>query len=367
MRPGATGLCRIGCAVVVLAAILAGEPVSAQRRRDDPAPTIRALMLAIYSNDVDAYNRVTLPHPLRSRLTSGGRVNESRLQQLKDDPEGLQINEARPLLFQGQSATLGANGQYPVGTTGLFVAAHYGNPMLVGLVRRPEGWRVDLRWWAAMTELAAGRESDRRGPEAAIRRLLGTMLALDRGAASRLITDPRGVELLFAGAPSQREPSGVLEATIGEMPLVEIGPGEFYQTASRRVVDGVKAADHKVLVGWDGPVEMVFVVRRAGNDWRVEPEPCTSRSSTDNSPSSSRTIAVHRATHEERCGPIRGRGCGERRVENARPAIELVLIASMGCTEHPAQTFDDGDASQAFLRRSPSTRRERLPRVLLRS
>jgi hypothetical protein len=76
-----------------------------------------------------------------------------------------------------------------------------------------------------------------------------------------------------AGAPRQREPSGVLDATVEEMPLVEIAPGEFYPLPTNHIIEGVKAADRKVLVGWFGPVEMPFALRRIGSNWRVEAEP----------------------------------------------------------------------------------------------
>ena len=57
------------------------------------------------------------------------------------------------------------------------------------------------------------------------------------------------------------------------MPLVEIGPGEFVELASGRIVEGVSAPDRKVLVGLFGPTEMGFVVRKIGAEWRVEAEP----------------------------------------------------------------------------------------------
>jgi hypothetical protein len=245
-----------------------------QSAADDPAPVIRSLVMAIYGNDVASYNEITLPHPLRSRLTTGGRVNESMLRQLKENPAGLQIKARRPLLFEGREAKIGANRQYPAGTTGLYLVAHGSGPMLVGVVRRPEGWRVDLRWWIAMTDLAAGVQAKRDTPEFAIRSLLMALLQRDRRAAGRLITDVRGaLDTVFAGAPSQREPSGVLDATAMEMPLVEIGPGEFAVTPTGRIVEGLQAADRKILVGWFGPIEMPFVMRRAGSSWRIEPEP----------------------------------------------------------------------------------------------
>ena len=81
------------------------------------------------------------------------------------------------------------------------------------------------------------------------------------------------MDLLFAGAPSQREPSGHLEALVAEMPLVEVGPGEFYEMPSRRIVEGLQRDDVKTLVGQFGSVEMPFIVHRVGNDWKVEVEP----------------------------------------------------------------------------------------------
>ncbi len=81
------------------------------------------------------------------------------------------------------------------------------------------------------------------------------------------------LDLLFAGAPRYREPSGHLDAIALEMPIVEIKPGEFYALPSGRVVEGVERDDMKLLVGLFGTVELPFVVRRFGTEWRVEPEP----------------------------------------------------------------------------------------------
>jgi hypothetical protein len=46
------------------------------------------------------------------------------------------------------------------------------------------------------------------------------------------------LDLLWTDAPRYREPSGVLEASVIEMPLVEIGAGEFVEMPSGRVVEG---------------------------------------------------------------------------------------------------------------------------------
>ena len=52
----------------------------------------------------------------------------------------------------------------------------------------------------------------------------------------------------------------------------EIERGESYPLPGH-VVEGGSTSDRKVLVGWFGPVEIPFVLRRVGSDWKVEAEP----------------------------------------------------------------------------------------------
>ena len=124
-----------------------------------------------------------------------------------------------------------------------------------------------------MLELSQG-EAPRAGtPQHAIRVLLASMLALDRSRAQQMIAPGGSLDLLWSGAPRQREPSGHLEALVGEMPLVEIKPGEFFAMPSGRIVEGVQTENRKVLVGMFGSVEMPFVVQRIRGEWKVEAEP----------------------------------------------------------------------------------------------
>jgi len=264
---------RIAICTLLVGASVSGSLLAAQRvSTDTPEPVIRSLVTAMYANDIGAYEKLTVPHPLRARLTVGGRVNESALQELKEYPGGLQIKERRPLLYKGRAAQPGDDGNYPVGTTGFYSVSHH-RPMVMKLVRTADGWKADLRWWIAMTDIASGKAPARGSPELVIRSMLHAMLALDRGAAARYLTDPRNVDILFIDAPRQREPSGVLDASVEEMPLVEIGPGEFYPMVIGPVVEGVSDPNRKVLVGLFGPIEMPFVVRRVSGEWRVEAQP----------------------------------------------------------------------------------------------
>lgn len=260
--------------VLLVVLVAAGGPqLLAQRRPGGPEAVIQRLIVAIYGNDIATYNAVTVEHPLRSRLTSGGRVNADRLARLKEDPDSLQIREIRPLMLAGKPMRADARGAAPDGTTGLYMVAHEGSPMIVPMVRQAGAWKVDIRWWIAMSEMATAKPSAADSPDRVIRSMLAAMLRLDRQRAARYLSDGRNLDLLFAGAPSYREPSGVLDATVEEMPLVEIGAGEIYPTPTNRMIEGGSTPDRRAYVGLFGPVEMPFVVRRISNAWRVDAEP----------------------------------------------------------------------------------------------
>jgi hypothetical protein len=256
-------------ALLVLSAM--GMAQSKPRERS-PEEVIRAFVRAMYANDIATYERLSIPDPRRSLLVRGGSYNETAVREIDDDPLSIQIKVKRDFRYQGKPIEAGSSGDYPVGTTVVYMVAHRGGPMMMVLARKAEGWRVDLRWWLAMTELASGREPRTGTPDHAVRALLAAMLHMDRAQARRYIM-PGDLDVLFAGAPSQREPSGHLDALVGEMPLVEVRPGEFFEMPTRRIVEGVVRADMKVLVGLYGSVEIPFVVHRVGSEWKVEVEP----------------------------------------------------------------------------------------------
>ena len=51
---------RSALALAVIACLSSSLPVSTQGGKDDPEPVIRAMVLAMYSNDVAAYDKVTV-------------------------------------------------------------------------------------------------------------------------------------------------------------------------------------------------------------------------------------------------------------------------------------------------------------------
>ena len=247
----------------------------AQDASQRPEEVIRSFYKAVYSGDRAAFERLTVPDPRRAKFLSEGSRNETALRELIDDPTSLQIKQKRPFMNRGIAIDVPANGSFPTGTTALYLTAHRRGPTMLSLSRHPDGWKVDLRWLLAMIEMATPSASDpeKGTAHSAVRGLTASLVALDRIRALRFIVPGANLDVLFAGAPRYREPSGHLDAIALEMPIVEIKPGEFYAMPSGRVVEGVQRNDMKVLVGLFGTVELPFVVRRFGSEWRVEPEP----------------------------------------------------------------------------------------------
>ena len=54
----------------------AGPVLAVQHKEGSPEAAIVALYRALYAGDLPAFERLTMPHPQRSRLTTGARRNE---------------------------------------------------------------------------------------------------------------------------------------------------------------------------------------------------------------------------------------------------------------------------------------------------
>lgn len=70
-------------------------------------------------------------------------------------------------------------------------------------------------------------------------------------------------------------PPGDLDQVLSlcaEMPIVRARSEEHLMLPSGELVSGSNAEDVLVLVGLMGPVEVPFLLKRTGNDWKVVPQ-----------------------------------------------------------------------------------------------
>jgi hypothetical protein len=254
--------------LLLAAALVAQAAVSA----DDPEPTIRAFYRALYLHDRDAFRHIVVADPRADRFIGGDAPSAEQALEIEEDAKAFNLRVSTPFQWHGAPAVPGADGRYPVGTTARYLGSFKQSLAIVTVVRQQEGWKVDLRWWHALADVGE-RPPEPGTPEHAIKGLTLALVTLDREEAANYIAPGGTIEQLFAEAPRTREPSGQLMALAMEMPLVEVGPGEFFEMPSGTVLEGKKDADTKLLVGLYGPVEIPYVVRRINGDWRVVVEP----------------------------------------------------------------------------------------------
>jgi hypothetical protein len=259
--------------VGVAAALLLAPSASAEKSSDTPEPVIRLFVRAMYSNDVAGFKRLTIPNPRIGLLTTGGRVNQDGLRELDEDPGGLQIIMKRRFEYRGMAAKPDAAGKYPTGTTAVYVVAHHRSPIVMVVQKKSDGWKVDPRWWIEMVDLGSDRGPAPGTAAYSARALIAGLISMDRNEALRYAMPGANIEMLFDGAPSHREPSGHLDALAMEMPIVELSPGEFTVLPMGTIIEGSAKPDRKVLVGLMGSVEIPFLVRLVGKEWKVEPQP----------------------------------------------------------------------------------------------
>ncbi|MGB5241091.1 MAG: hypothetical protein WBN80_10675 [Prochlorococcaceae cyanobacterium] len=264
--------------LALAAALLLQMPAQAELAAALPEQSIRGYVRAVLGADGAAYAAHTTGDPLGERRLAGAERNEELLRRLEDDPENLVIEPIRPFEFRGRPLAEQEASRLPTGAVGLYrLYFRGGNVSIVRLIRRDDGWKVDLRWGLegrADVDSTSPPELEPSGsPQAVARRLLLALLALDPIAAQSLIVSGGGEELLFLGAPSSPEPSGHLMALAMEMPLVSLQPGEFAALPDGAVAEGSSDPDRLLLLGLFGVVELPFLLRRIAGEWRAMPQP----------------------------------------------------------------------------------------------
>jgi hypothetical protein len=267
----------VAAATLVSTSVLAAQPPPRAPKvgPDSPEPVIRAFYRAVLSGDAAAFHKVIVVDPLADKFLPRDAPSPEATHEIAMASMDFSIRQTQPFRARGKDVGVDAAGHYPVGTTSRYLANFPRSLTVVTVVRKPEGWKVDLRWWEALAMLTEDGPAP-GSAEYAVKRLTAALVMLRRDEASKVIVPDGKLEVLFAGAPSAPEPSDQMISLVGEMPLVEIGPGEFVQMPSGSIVEGVNDPARKVLVGLYGPHELPFVVHRVGAEWRVAVEPYSS-------------------------------------------------------------------------------------------
>jgi hypothetical protein len=134
------------------------------------------------------------------------------------------------------------------------------------VVRTPDGWRVDLRWW-----IHAMRPPEPMHDVA--REFLYAMLTGDQDRLAELAVEPRGIEVLISG-PTPSGEAAQLAHVCQAMQLAELGLGEKFPDlvgGTDTVTEKHRAHGLRVLVGLFNGSELPFLMREVDGQWKVSP------------------------------------------------------------------------------------------------
>ena len=241
---------------------------------DDPEAVARAFLRAAYSHDAAQFSNLVFPRAAANVLLSTEPVAKERLAEIETGIASLSFKKRQPFRHLGKTIEPGPDGAYPDGTTTRYETAFEGNLSVISLTKKDGRWLVDVRWWLKLREMSLRDEKEKPDDkELLIKRFLLTLLRLNRGAVSGFLVLGADLDIVFEGAPRVPEPSDVLPSLAIEMPLIEAELEEVYPLLSGKLVKKSASGDETVMVGLFGPFEMVFLLRRVKNEWRIAPEP----------------------------------------------------------------------------------------------
>lgn len=241
--------------------LLAGGDVAAAEA------VTRSFLTAVYQNDYDLAKAWVIDAGGLASFIGEETLDSSIRERVRADIEALAID-----LAPGYEALADAEAEsLPIGAPLRFSLVYHGTPMVVSTVKTADGWRVDLRWWEAMSRLARGRPVPKRHPEMLARRFLLALMQRDEKELGRLLPDGYSTDQLY---PEGFEPpfEDQYFYLAMEMPLVELGEKDLVLSPDGGTAPALEPGSRdKLLVGFYWDVELHFRLIADGQSYRVAP------------------------------------------------------------------------------------------------
>lgn len=227
----------------------------------------RGFLTAVYQNDGSTAAQYVLSDERLAEFIGEQQLSDQEKARVASDIAELEIDLAPGYeRFESDGAA-----EMPEGAVLRFVSGYRGVPMVLSLKRAGESWRVDLRWWAAMIDLARGTLG-RNDPEFAIKNFLLALIGNDRKRLKKHL--PRGTDLEAVVPRTYEAPSiDHLYRLAAEMPVVELDRQELVLDEDGRLTEvGTLGDDRRVYSGVYGSLELVFFVVEERGSWKVLPQ-----------------------------------------------------------------------------------------------
>ena len=206
--PSTAARLAVAAAMIVSTSVLAAQqpPRAPTPGPDSPEPVIRAFYRALLLGDAAAFHKVIVVEPLADKFLPRDALSPETAHEVEMESMDFSMRQTQPFRAHGKEVGVDAAGHYPVGTTSRYLANFPKSLTVVTVVRKADGWKVDLRWWEALVMLT-GDGPEPGSAEYAVKLLTAALVTLRRDEASKVIVPDGKLEVLFAGAPSAPEPS----------------------------------------------------------------------------------------------------------------------------------------------------------------
>lgn len=232
---------------------------------------VRAFMYALYANDADEYSRRIVPEPGANALIGRQRFSTEELRQLRSEVDAMELSRDAPFTHEGRVLSGASESSLPEGAKTVFTGDFRGTPLVIPVVRAGGEWKVDVRFWLAMSRQQES-EPDESAPEMRAKEFLFYILSKQPGKLGGVSATKVDGE---AFTRANNLPAGDMDQVVSlcvEMPVVRARAGEAFRLPSGEIVRGGAQGDSLVLVGLMGTTEIPFVLVKKQGKWMVVPQ-----------------------------------------------------------------------------------------------
>jgi hypothetical protein len=236
----------------------------------DPKRVAYYALSSLVLGDRATFAKVTLPTDGTDAIVRSAPPTGGERTRIDEQLERVSMSTRLPPLFEGEPVD--DDETPPVGARIVYTTQLGSSLVPVVVVRAPEGWRVEPRYWVA-ERAQQNADIDADTPPMIVKRFMYHLMNRETGKLKALTFLPDTVEELTRNNDMAGADRGHVALLCVEMPVARARDGEVVRMPIGTRITAGSQADEVVYVGLLGSVEVPFRLRKVRNAWKVLPEP----------------------------------------------------------------------------------------------
>ena len=257
-------------AVAVLGLVLVACSVAGAQAPGDPKRVAYDALSSLVLGDRATFAKASLPTDGVEAIVRPTPPAADERTRIDEQLQRVRFSTRMPPLFEGEPVD--DDKAPPVGARIVYTTQLGSSLVPVVVVRTPDGWRVEPRYWVAeRAQQNADIEADT--PPMIVKRFMYHLMNGETGKLKDLAFLPDTVEELTRNNDMAGADRGHVALLCVEMPVAKARDGEVVRMPIGTRITAGSQADEVVYVGLLGSVEVPFRLRKVRNAWKVLPEP----------------------------------------------------------------------------------------------